>query len=267
MSMKIYDAFYSIKPIEDIMQVLRTKRYRYLSAVKSLVVNEMIDMAVKEFDDQSFYGYSLDYLMTKSFNTLIDNFEKDLFVLNTKLVVYLYPFDGKTYIILSGSDELKSLFINEESDTLGLVEYQYWNNEDKPKNISNKEWNERYDFWERALSMSTFDDYKDNFLSYKYNENITDLIPFEDTIIRDCDKSLIKPLKSDFNRKKYLYLIDYEKTTKIVRPNFSSFDFFEFLDEVESGKHDSKINKVKLNTIKDSKKLLELGLLNEKEQG
>lgn len=67
-------------------------------------------------------------------------------VADPQLVIGQLPTDGTILALYYGD----SSFV-EHLEKLGLVEYPYWNNSDRPKNVSEEEWDERRQHWDDAF--------------------------------------------------------------------------------------------------------------------
>jgi hypothetical protein len=90
----------------------------------------------------------------------------------------------------------KNLDIESDLEKLGLYEFDYYNNTDKPENIKNSEWNFRKKVWNNIFSNSSC---FDNSMYSFYNEDFE--ISFQDFKLNE----LIEFMNDDETRLKYIY--------------------------------------------------------------
>lgn len=66
---------------------------------------------------------------------------------NYRAVLFLFAVEGKILCIYSGNSSIIPILEQQKY----LSDFQYWNNTDRPKEISEKDWEKRYYLWEKAI--------------------------------------------------------------------------------------------------------------------
>lgn len=175
MSYKIYNAYQiSIAEYENFLNVAKKKACEYLSKVWNSLdfKKEFIeDFAKKVYDSpiadkitsfEEFKSSSLDLIKTLAkIDLLLEASYSDLnsiFCVDADLSIYIDK--ELMYIIPGGS--LKNCKFKE------FKEYRYFNNSDKPSQISTKEWNNRKEIWDKVLNTNLL---KCDILNFHSNED------------------------------------------------------------------------------------------------
>ena len=130
----IADVFYLIKSrYKDFNDVFNKKiKCDFVKAIyKKLDESLITNKKKKEFNIQDF----------------TDDFHKTIFQLNKNIVynvhICLFPYKKDVYI-MNCSDYMYNGIYND----FNFEDYSYWNNTDKPDDISNREWNKRLKIWD-----------------------------------------------------------------------------------------------------------------------
>lgn len=132
---------------------------------------------------------------------------------NYKYKIRFIPFGKNTYYKINLP---KNLDIDEDLKKLGLYEFDYYDNTDKPENIKTSEWKFREKVWDNIFSNSSL---IDNSMYSFYNEDF--FIEFEDFKLNE----LIESINEDSVRLKYIY-------SKYL---YKKFDVMSKLEKNEDG--------------------------------
>ncbi len=177
----------------------------YENLIKQLInMNLFTDLDKEKFpnlnDTDNLTFYKLMYLLKLS---------KE----NYKYKIRFIPFGKNTYYKINLP---KNLDIEEDLKKLGLYEFDYYDNTDKPENIKTSEWKFREKVWDNIFSNSPL---IDNSMYSFYNEDF--FIEFEDFKLNE----LIESINEDSVRLKYIY-------SKYL---YKKFDFISKLENNEDG--------------------------------
>ncbi len=69
-----------------------------------------------------------------------------------RAVLFLFAVEGKILCVYSGNSSIIPILEQQKY----LSDFQYWNNTDRPKEISEKDWEKRYYLWEKAIGPEYF---------------------------------------------------------------------------------------------------------------
>lgn len=179
----------------------------YENLIKQLInMNLFTDLDKEKFpnlnDTDNLTFYKLMYLLKLS---------KE----NYKYKIRFIPFGKNTYYKINLP---KNLDIDEDLKKLGLYEFDYYDNTDKPENIKTSEWKFREKVWDNIFSNSPL---IDNSMYSFYNEDF--FIEFEDFKLNE----LIESINEDSVRLKYIY-------SKYL---YKKFDFISKLENNEDGSY------------------------------
>lgn len=157
----------------------------YENLIKQLInMNLFTDLDKEKFpnlnDTDNLTFYKLMYLLKLS---------KE----NYKYKIRFIPFGKNTYYKINLP---KNLDIEEDLKKLGLYEFDYYDNTDKPENIKTSEWKFREKVWNNIFSNSSC---FDNSMYSFYNEDFE--ISFQDFKLNE----LIEFMNDDETRLKYIY--------------------------------------------------------------
>ena len=91
------------------------------------------------------------YIRGKVRNQTRDNLLESLDY-NYRAVLFLFAVEGKILCVYSGNSSIIPILEQQKY----LSDFQYWNNTDRPEEISEKDWEERYHLWEKAIGPEYF---------------------------------------------------------------------------------------------------------------
>ena len=66
--------------------------------------------------------------------------------------LFLFAVEGKILCVYSGNSSIIPILEQQKY----LSDFQYWNNTDRPEEISEKDWEKRYHLWEKAIGPEYF---------------------------------------------------------------------------------------------------------------
>lgn len=181
MSLGIYDAFifdqsYTMEELTKMIDILRKdvkkpidvqlhkyvlEKFLYCYYLRgNLSTDEILEMAKEETDYdkkmwlqdtaqgqwRSLYRNMVLYIRGKVRNQTRDNLLESLDY-NYRAVLFLFAVEGKILCVYSGNSSIIPILEQQKY----LSDFQYWNNTDRPKEISEKDWEKRYYLWEKAI--------------------------------------------------------------------------------------------------------------------
>lgn len=192
MSLGIYDAFifdqsYTMEELTKKIDILRKdvkktidiqlhkyvlEKFLYCYFLReNLSTDEILEIAKKETDYdrkmwlqdtaqgqwKSLYRNIVLYIRGKVRNQTRDNLLESLDY-NYRAVLFLFAVEGKILCVYSGNSSIIPILEQQKY----LSDFQYWNNTDRPEEISEKDWEKRYHLWEKAIGPEYFlPDYDD----------------------------------------------------------------------------------------------------------
>lgn len=186
MSLGIYDAFifdrsYTMEELTKKIDILRKdvkktvdiqlhkyvlEKFLYCYFLReNLSTDEILEIAKKETDYdrkmwlqdtaqgqwKSLYRNIVLYIRGKVRNQTRDNLLESLDY-NYRAVLFLFAVEGKILCVYSGNSSIIPILEQQKY----LSDFQYWNNTDRPKEISEKDWEKRYYLWEKAIGPEYF---------------------------------------------------------------------------------------------------------------
>lgn len=142
MSTKIYDAYVSELSILELLP----KFIKIAPKIKKTCINEVLEdvyeLAVFSFDKQN---------KEKTFDEIKDKYYREISKeergVNNGLLVMLYPFESKTYMLFFGKTKHIEIIENE----IELKDFHFQDQSDKPEEISDKDWYNRLEIWDKIL--------------------------------------------------------------------------------------------------------------------
>ena len=204
--------------------------YNELSALENPTfkdVNRIIDKEIRQFIKAN-----------KSATTITESVSA--FDFDTSLCVF--PLSRKILAVPICNNER---LINALSENENITEYGYWNNTDKPDNVSNREWNTRKSDWDKALpgigvlreNGFIFDLIDTMWDAYDFVYNVETIYPF----LTDVNTLISRAAKSKLLSEKYNEFRNKESTNKSypgMRTYFKARDYVkDHPDEVENMKN------------------------------
>lgn len=186
MSLGIYDAFifdqsYTMEELtkkidilrKDVKKTIDIQLHKYVLEKflycyflrKNLSTDEILEIAKKETDYdrkmwlqdtaqgqwKSLYRNIVLYIRGKVRNQTRDNLLESLDY-NYRAVLFLFAVEGKILCVYSGNSSIIPILEQQKY----LSDFQYWNNTDRPEEISEKDWEKRYHLWEKAIGPEYF---------------------------------------------------------------------------------------------------------------
>lgn len=146
-------------------------------------------------------------------------------------------------------------FMNSLKELDILEEYDYWNNTDKPDNISNEEWKERALVWENIFKKSSIPN--EVALNLDITSDFIDFISKEDILKYNTEENIQKRKETIYKRilEKEFLLKQKEQHTNNEEVALNYIDFINSLDtnELKEKAH-------KLEIIDITEELLEMSL-------
>ena len=147
--------------VDEILQIYETLTINQ----KQLVLHELLEIAKKETDYdrkmwlqdtaqgqwKSLYRNIVLYIRGKVRNQTRDNLLESLDY-NYRAVLFLFAVEGKILCVYSGNSSIIPILEQQKY----LSDFQYWNNTDRPEEISEKDWEKRYHLWEKAIGPEYF---------------------------------------------------------------------------------------------------------------
>ena len=204
--------------------------YNGLSALEnptSKDVNRVIDKEIRQFIKTN-----------KSATTITESVSA--FDFDTSLCVF--PLSRKILAVPICNNER---LINALSENENITEYGYWNNTDKPDNVSNREWNTRKSDWDKALpgigvlreNGFIFDLIDTMWDAYDFVYNVETIYPF----LTDVNTLISRVAKSKLLSEKYNEFRKEESANESypgMRTYFKARDYVrDHPDEVENMKN------------------------------
>ena len=204
--------------------------YNELSALENPTfkdVNRVIDKEIRQFIKTN-----------KSATTITESVSA--FDFDTSLCVF--PLSRKILAVPICNNER---LINALSENENITEYGYWNNTDKPDNVSNREWNTRKSDWDKALpgigvlreNGFIFDLIDTMWDAYDFVYNVETIYPF----LTDVNTLISRVAKSKLLSEKYNEFRNEESANESypgMRTYFKARDYVrDHPDEVENMKN------------------------------
>ena len=204
--------------------------YNELSALENPTfkdVNRIIDKEIRQFIKAN-----------KSATTITESVSA--FDFDTSLCVF--PLSRKILAVPICNNER---LMNALSENENITEYGYWNNTDKPDNVSNREWNTRKSDWDKALpgigvlreNGFIFDLIDTMWDAYDFVYNVETIYPF----LTDVNTLISRVAKSKLLSEKYNEFRNKESTNESypgMRTYFKARDYVkDHPDEVENMKN------------------------------
>ena len=204
--------------------------YNELSALENPTfkdVNRVIDKEIRQFIKTN-----------KSATTITESVSA--FDFDTSLCVF--PLSRKILAVPICNNER---LINALSENENITEYGYWNNTDKPDNVSNREWNTRKSDWDKALpgigvlreNGFIFDLIDTMWDAYDFVYNVETIYPF----LTDVNTLISRVAKSKLLSEKYNEFRKEESANESypgMRTYFKARDYVrDHPDEVENMKN------------------------------
>lgn len=158
MSTKIYNAFklkstISLVDLSDFLKEAKSEIDRMLCQNLAKVISEK---HYYEMDSAELCGASECPPLADRFVELEEDIRKGL---RRNLVAenscQIIPHNGQVYLIsFIGPPEIRAVF-HEKLKNLGFDEYEYWDNADRPDDVSELEWLERKKLWDEIFESSS----------------------------------------------------------------------------------------------------------------
>lgn len=140
MSTEIYNAYKIEKTITEILPILIKVAPEIKEVCKIEYLEDIYEMATFQFDKEK--EKSFDELKEYFFD---DEYSKDNH--NNGLLAMLFPYENSTYIMFFGNT--KHIKIIEKY--IDLIDFHYQNSTDKPDEITENDWNNRINIWDKIL--------------------------------------------------------------------------------------------------------------------
>jgi hypothetical protein len=141
MSTKIYNAYVTHLSLNELLP----KFIKITSEIKELCINRFLE----DVYELAVYSFDRDH-KKKTFEEIKEFHFKDYYkesFINYGLTVLLYPYKDATYMMFFGQVKFLEKFKNK----LKLKDFHYQDQTDKPKNISEKNWENRIKIWDKIL--------------------------------------------------------------------------------------------------------------------
>ena len=204
--------------------------YNELSALENPTfkdVNRVIDKEIRQFIKAN-----------KSATTITESVSA--FDFDTSLCVF--PLSRKILAVpICNNERLMNALLENEN----ITAYGYWNNTDKPDNVSNREWNTRKKDWDKALPSIgvlrengfIFDLIDTMWDAYDFVYNVETIYPF----LTDVNTLISRVAKSKLLSEKYNEFMKEESANEsypVMRTYFKARDYVkDHPDEVENMKN------------------------------
>lgn len=176
MSTKYYGEIIRKTSVEEVFNLLKSKYNDFENLFINTIKKEFVKNVYTIFDDS---------LLKKSkkkkvdMYDLVDTYSRKVFEMNKNIVynvnIALFPYKKDVYI-MNCSDYL----YDDIYKSYNFEDYSYWNNTDKPDEISNREWNKRLKMWnflipncpknDGLLWSPSFNSLKALPITWKYND-------------------------------------------------------------------------------------------------
>lgn len=165
MSTKIYNGFrIQGRTIEQITRDLFSLRPALESKAKELTIAMALRIAVNAYDKSQFFtsaprpaasDYYLEALskIRNRQHLVVDTLQRDPAV-DFESNVVLFPLEGDQVLGVTFVENKELLTLIQRLP--GYEEFSYWNNADKPDNVSAKRWAERKTLWDAAVPSGVF---------------------------------------------------------------------------------------------------------------
>lgn len=180
MSTKIYEAYRcSVKNLNEFLRIMREHCFAKVQDRIEILMPEVTQEKIREYYDEKDWEMSFDEFLNKKekyfrfryvFNLACEASLSDVrdlfFCFDCSLNIWIHK--NKAYIIPYGEKWIYKDFLKPD----GTEEYYYWNNSDRPDNITNRQWQSRaknwqeicLNNWNKSRLMHTIIDLKnDNF--------------------------------------------------------------------------------------------------------
>ncbi len=249
MSTKIYggrkinstDLFY----INSIIDKIRTEYFSqsksiFIKTLSSFVVKDIIDrisvekdpilysLSKYDFNLTKGHAYSIeDYLDKIRFNLpcLIDESQKRDFDWDFSYTISLYPTSNQCTLLIINSEQEELYKIISKMPEIKY--YPYWDNTDRPENVSEEDWDKRSDEWDSVLSagkigsinfeIKNIDIYLPNFYHKMFDAIIENQPSLEDRLRNVAkDSSLEEYIKSSKTLTSDKIILDHNFTRLLI---------------------------------------------------
>ena len=156
MSTKIYNGYHlpKLKTIRDVIQWWRKLSEEFKPMVIKSLAKEVGDAANRAADVLALFEAGLIEIFYEDwagkdasaigYDTLK---ERGKYQHAHQLVLTIFEARGKTLCTLHSSGMAEKFFVEKS----GAVPFPYWNNSDRPEDMSQRRWNRRAEIWEEAL--------------------------------------------------------------------------------------------------------------------
>lgn len=228
-------------------------------------LNPTIDEVLKYFD--GFFGSCIEVFYNEVSNLSICKDIAEIPNIDSfNCEMCIYPLEDK--ILLQAFGDLDTYFQNicysrkkvdkEFCKKYGLVFYGYWNNVDKPKNVTKKEWNIRWEEWNQVLKGIGIPIENGLLLTIVHKQSFLDSLLLD---LMNNNKALFKKMIPSFKSRVNLNAEKIVKNKyvneKMKEKNLDKSDYFEICEI--SGEFKKKIQEKDSKLLEEiSKKELEL---------
>lgn len=272
MSTKIYDGY----RIKNLTEKEFIEKYEYLKNIvekeaKISIQKEIAKIFYNALDNG--YGRAedditvLDYVK-EEIKEAIEDLEKGFRApnLDKDIGFSLKEYQGDLYLYLFSEDSTITKLLLEKIEN--IEEFGYWNNTDKPDNVSEAHWEKRKKIWNTLLTSYSFD--KSGFSSFYFFKSLDFLknIDYAYDIFENID---FEERKKEYVEFKTIILVDNKKNGNTTE-TFKMSTFLKSRNEVKDGKHkeleekvakhfdenhikitNENFNKIKIRSMKDIK--------------
>lgn len=158
MSTKIYNAFKlkSTISLENLSDFLKEEKSEIDRMLCQIFAKRISEKHYYEMDKAEFSGSSECPPLADCFVEIEEDIRNGLLRnLLAENSCQIIPHKGNVYIIsFQGSSEIRSAF-HRRLKKLGFDEYEYWDNTDRPDDVSDLEWLERKKLWDEIFESSS----------------------------------------------------------------------------------------------------------------
>ncbi len=122
-------------------------RFNFNNYSTSILIESL--KSVSSFKDLGFYKLYIDIIDFAVRNNIPCDFNK-------KAICYFKTYKGNTYYHISGNGDIVKKFREEYKNIVSndFTIFDYWNNTDKPDNISDEEWENRESVWNNIIDRT-----------------------------------------------------------------------------------------------------------------
>ena len=139
MSTKIYNGYYINKNISSLYEI-KQKLVEFQNKISKYILDDI----KKEYKNESIDDI---FSLAGEFEDSISNSIGRFFIIYGVEIIIIPIKDKNLCLLYTRCDDIKKMFLEDDF----LIPYYYYNNSDKPSEISTEKWDERKNDWEEAF--------------------------------------------------------------------------------------------------------------------